>query len=204
VRYLIHAAILVCCLLGGAAPASAQQVEVGGRVGAGCIGSDGSLCGGGTSALFGAHAGFWFADRFEINVSGAHLGRESFTVHAADEPFPIDVAFTDRSRDFVSFVFVYHFMKDGPVRPMIGLGSGWYSDAERVACEPAGCAPHLRLGPRLGQYREWDLDAIFLVGLSSVLQERWVLRGGWQSHRFGNDENMTQEFFVGVGYRFGG
>jgi hypothetical protein len=30
------------------------------------------------------------------------------------------------------------------------------------------------------------------------------VRGGWQSHRFTNDENMTQQFFVGAGYRFGG
>jgi hypothetical protein len=30
-----------------------------------------------------------------------------------------------------------------------------------------------------------------------------VWRGGWQSHRFGNDENSAQQFFAGAGYRFG-
>jgi hypothetical protein len=62
-------------------------------------------------------------------------------------------------------------------------------------------APARRPAPR--QYRVWEVDAIFLVGLSSVIDERWVVRGGWQAHRFGNDENMTQQFIAGVGYRFG-
>jgi hypothetical protein len=86
---------------------------------------------------------------------------------------------------------------------MLGIGSGWYSDAERVACQPAGCSIHLRGGPLLGQYRDWNVDAVFVVGLSSAIGDRWVVRGGWQSHRFGNDENMTQQFFASAGYLFG-
>ena len=78
------------------------------------------------------------------------------------------------------------------------------SDASRTSCQPAGCQAVLRSGPLLGQYRTWDVDAIFVVGLSGAVGDRWVWRGGWQSHRFGNDENSTQQFFVGAGYRFGG
>jgi hypothetical protein len=41
-----------------------------------------------------------------------------------------------------------------------------------------------------------------VVGLSGVIGNRWAWRRGWQSHRFGNDENSTQQFFIGAGYRF--
>jgi hypothetical protein len=193
----------LCGLFAGVGVATAQTVEVGGRVAAGCVGSEGSICGGGTSPLAGGHVSLWFTDRYEINASAAHLGRDSFAFHATSDPVPIDIEVTDRSRDLISFLFVYHFMSDRRVRPMLGIGSGWYSDAERVTCQPAGCSTQLRGGPRLGQYREWDVDAVFVVGLSSIVQERWVVRGGWQSHRFGNEENMTQQFFVAAGYRFG-
>ena len=193
----------MCCLFASAGPAAAQTIEVGGRVGAGCVGNDGSVCGGGTSPLAGAHASLWLDDRYEISASAAHLGRESIAYRATSDPFPIDIEVTDRSRDFISLLFVYHFMKHRPVRPMLGVGSGWYSDAERVACQPAGCSIHLRGGPLLGQYRDWNIDAVFVVGLSSAIGDRWVLRGGWQSHRFGNDENMTQECFVSAGYLSG-
>jgi len=54
-----------------------------------------------------------------------------------------------------------------------------------------------------GRHRELDVHAVFVVGLSGFIGDRWVVRGGWQSHRFGNDENMTQQVFVGVGRLFG-
>jgi hypothetical protein len=195
--------VLAVCLLGSAGMAAAQAIEVGGRVGAGCVGNDGSICGGGTSPLAGGHAALWFDDRVEISASAARVALDSFAFRATDDPYPIDIEVTDRSRDLVSVLFVYHFMKGSPVRPMLGIGSGWYSDAERVACQPAGCSTQLRGGPLLGQYREWDVDAVFVVGLSGIIADRWVVRGGWQSHRLGNDENMTQQLFVGAGYRFG-
>jgi hypothetical protein len=194
--------VFVCCVFVGAGVASAQTVEVGGRLGTGCTGSEDSLCSGGMSPLFGAHASLWAADKFELTAVVSRLNLPSEQFRAFDAP--IDVTISDRSRDFVSFLFVYHFMKGSRVRPMLGLGSGWYSEAQRVDCQPAGCHTQLRGGPLLGQYRTWDVDAVFVVGLSSVVRDRWVVRGGWQSHRFGNDENMTQQFFVGAGYRFGG
>lgn len=195
----------VWCLLASQVPVKAQTVEVGGRVGIGCAGSEDSLCGG-TSPLVGGHASLWLDKRYEFNVSAAHFGRESYAFRATTDPFPIDIDVTDRSRDLVSVLFVYHFMKDRPVRPMLGIGSGWYSDAQRVDCQPAGCEDvwvRLHGGPPLGRHREWNVDAVFVVGLSGFIGDRWVVRGGWQSHRFGNDENMTQQFFVGAGRLFG-
>ena len=190
---------IIFCLLAGAGVASAQTVEVGGRIGIGCVGSEDSLCTD-ASPLFGAHASVWATDSVELTAQFARVPREDLAFRAFD--VPVDITVTGRKRDFVSFLFVYHFMKDRPVRPMLGLGSGWYSDASNTACQPAGCQTILRGGPLLGQYRTWDVDAIFVVGLSGDVGDRWVWRGGWQSHRFGNDENMTQQLFVGAGYRF--
>jgi hypothetical protein len=190
--------VISFCLV--AASASAQTVELGGRLGGGCAGSEDSLCTE-ASPLFGVHASVWAGDSVELGAQFARINREDLAFRAGD--VPVDITVTGRKRDFVSLLFIYHFMKNRPVRPMLGLGSGWYSDASRTACQPAGCQTILRSGPLLGQYRTWDVDAIFVVGLSGDVGERWVWRGGWQSHRFGNDENGTQQFFVGAGYRFG-
>ena len=180
------------------AAASAQSLEVGGRLGIGCTGSEDSVCSGAKAPIVGAHAGIWLGHSVEFNASYTHLGLDEIRFREGS----IDYAITGRERDFISLLFVYHFMKDRPIRPMIGIGSGWYSQAERITCEPEGCNRVQRIGgPLLGQYREWDVDAVFVVGLSGRVGERWIVRGGWQSHRFGNDENMTQQFFVGAGYR---
>jgi hypothetical protein len=192
--------VLVICFCLVAAGASAQTVELGGRFGAGCTGSEDSLCTG-ASPLLGVQASVWAGDSVELGAQVARINRGDLAFRAFD--VPVDITVTDRKRDFVSFLFVYHFMKNRTVRPMLGLGSGWYSDASRTSCQPAGCQAILRSGPLLGQYRTWDVDAIFAVGLSGDARDRWVWRGGWQSHRFGNDENGTQQFFVGAGYRFG-
>jgi hypothetical protein len=194
----VRIAALTLFVLMSAGAAAAQRLEVGGTVAAGCTGSEDSLCGRGPLPSVGGHASVWAGNRIELSGRVARLGIEDYSYTLA--PFEIDV--TNQSRSFVSFLFVYHFMEGSPVRPMLGLGSGWYSESQRVACRPAGCQTQLRFGPLLGDYREWDVDAIFVVGLSGVVRERWVWRGGWQSHRFGNDENSTHEFFGGLGYRF--
>jgi hypothetical protein len=186
------------CLV--AASASAQSVELGGRAGLGCGGTEDSLCRD-ASPVVGVHMSIWPSDSIELGAWLARLNRDDLAFRAVD--VPVDITVADRKRDFVSFLLVYHFLKDRPLRPMVGLGSGWYSDASRTSCEPAGCQVILRSGPLLGQYRTWNVDAIFMIGLSGNVGGRWVWRGGWQSHRFGNDENSTQQFFVGAGYRFG-
>jgi hypothetical protein len=205
-------AALTLCVLLSAGSATAQKLELGGTIAAGCKGSDGSICGGGTSPLVGAHASVWAANRFELTARVARVGWDDYSLRLSGQR---ELVVTNRSRSFVSFLFVYHFMQGRPVRPMFGLGSGWYSDARHVACRPTSCeAPPPSVGPAggvvvsgppdLGAFRDRDTDIIFVLGLSGDVRERWVWRGGWQSHRFGNDENMTQAFFVGAGYRFGG
>lgn len=194
-------ALILCSLLCVAGGAAAQTVEVGGRVGTGCKGSEDSLCSGGTGVLFGGHVSWWANERVELSSALTRV-----TLPTTEFRFnEIEVFTTDRKRDFVSLLFIYHFLEGRPVRPMLGIGSGWYADASRTGCRPAGCETVLRNpgGPLLGQYRAWDIDAVFVVGLSGMLTDRWVIRGAWQSHRFGNEENMTQQFFTAVGYRFG-
>jgi hypothetical protein len=194
----MRALVVFLCL--AAASASAQTVELGGRFGVGCAGTEDSLCTG-ASPLFGVNASVWTGASLELSAQYARISREDLAFRAFDDP--VDITVKDRKRDFVSFFFVYHFMKNRAVRPMLGLGSGWYSEASRSSCQPAGCQTVLRFGPVLGQYRTWDVDAIFVMGLSGNVVDRWVWRGGWQSHRFGNDGNSTQQFFVAAGYRFG-
>jgi hypothetical protein len=181
--------------------ASAQVVEVGATIAAGCLGNDGSVCGTGTHPMAGAHASWWIGDRAELS---ARVARVALPPIRATTGFPNTVTFevTDRSREFLSAVFVYHFRRGKAVRPMLGFGSGGYAHSERVRCEPVGCGRVAGLSPE-GQRRIWLTDAILIAGVSGDLGSRLVLRGGCLSHRFANDENSTIELFVGVGYRFG-
>src|SRR5687767_1083232 len=129
---------LVIGFVAAACVADAQTFELGGRIAAGCGGSDGSMCGGGTSPLVGAHASLWADDRIELSASVARVNRSSFDFEGEHLGMdnPVDYSVTDRSRDFISLMFVYHFLKGQPVRPMLGIGSGWYADAQRVTCQP--------------------------------------------------------------------
>ena len=181
--------------------ADAQVVEVGATIAAGCLGSDGSACGTGTHPMPGAHASWWIGDRVELTGRVARVALPPFR---ATSVFPNTVTFevTDRSREFLSTLIVYHFRRGKVLRPVLGLGSGGYVHSQRVRCEPIGCGGVAGIPPE-GRRRTWMTDAILIAGVSGGLGTRWILRGGCLAHRFANDENSTVELFAGVGYRFG-
>ena len=180
---------------------SAQTLEVGGSLAAGCLGSDGSACGSGTHPMPAAHAAFWLTDRTDIWLRLAHVGQPDYGFETVF-PIPTRGRVTDRSRQFLSALVVHHFGRAPAVRPMLGAGSGWIAGRQRVTCEPPGCGRQPG-APREGRFREGMADVILLAGLSGSVGDRWVWRGGWLSHRFANDENSASELFVALGYRLG-
>jgi hypothetical protein len=179
---------------------AAQVVEVGGTIAAGCVGSDGSACGGGTHPMAGGHAGWWATEGIELSL---RIARQRLPAYRFEAGFPTLVRgrVDGRTHEFVSVQFAKHFGRADTVRPMVGFGSGWFGRAQRITCEP-GCDGTAGL-PIGGDRREWMADVIVLAGLSGIVKDRWVWRGGWLAHRFANDENSTMEWFVGLGYRFG-
>jgi hypothetical protein len=179
---------------------AAQVAEVGGTISAGCVGSDGSGCGGGTHPMVGAHAAWWMTERIELSLRVAAHPLPDYSFETVF-PTPVRGQVTDRRHDFVSVQFARHFGRADAVRPMLGFGSGWFGRAQRITCEPE-CDGRAGL-PVGGDHRQWMVDVIVLAGLSGVVKDRWVWRGGWLAHRFANDENSTMEWFVGLGYRFG-
>lgn len=193
--------IWVGCLILTSTVAAAQPWEVGGTVALACIGSDGSMCYQNSGPLVGAHVSRWFDDRMEIAGRWSRVGVPSFDGQTGF-PVTLNYAVTDRSREFLSALFIYHFRHELAVRPMLGGGTGLYGESQLVACEPLRCAEVPGLPPE-GRNRNWMQDVTFLVGLSGTPAPRWVWRLGWQAHRFGNDHNHTSEFFASVGYRFG-
>lgn len=192
---------LVVAVLLVAGWAAGQVVEVGGHVAAACVGSDGSACGGGTEPLLGAHVSWWVTDGVELSGRFGRVGRPS---RVTEMTFPVQTRITiaDRSREFVSLVFAHHFRRDLAVRPWLGVGSGFFADAQRVTCQPVSCVEQPGSPPE-GFTRNWDVDLILGGGLSGVIKERWAWRVGVLTHRFANDENSTIETLAGVGYRFG-
>jgi hypothetical protein len=181
--------------------AAAQPLEAGGSIARGCLGSDGSICGSGSRPMVAGHVTWWLTDRTDLGLRVAHVGPPDYRFETV---FPVVIrgAVTDRSRRFVSVLLVHHFTRATTVRPVLGLGSGWIVRSEQVACEPPGCGQAAGL-PREGRHHDRMVDVIAVAGLSGTVKDRWVWRGGWLSHRFGNDENSTSEFFVALGYRLG-
>jgi len=196
--------LILCTSLGILHEAGAQTVEVGGTISAAGPGSDGSICDDfeGYPPLLGAHASWWATDRIELGARVAHMGLRPLRIGGFETPGVSWLA-TDRRRQFISFLFTHHFLPGRRVRPMLGLGSGWYTSAETITCETAGCEALLPTPVTTGEHREWLADAILIAGLSGEVNTRWVWRAGWQAHRFANDENGTYEWFAGAGYRFG-
>ena len=193
---------LVLVLLAAATSAAAQVVEVGTSISAACLGSEGSVCGGGTHPLVAGHASWWAADRIELT---ARIGRTVLPSRSFTQTFPfdVDVAITDRARDYVSGLFVYHFRRGESVRPMLGFGAGAFAFVDQVTCQPLDCESVPGLPPS-GSSRRWQRDVIFTAGLSGIIRERWVWRGGVITHQFAAEHHSTVETFVGIGYRFGG
>jgi hypothetical protein len=198
----VRIVVLVAFLSLMPAIVAAQGMEIGGSVAAGCLGSDGSVCGSGNYPLFGAHIAWLPTDSIELAMRVAHVGLPAYTFQTE---FPVKVQGTvaDRSRVFVSAIFIYHFLPDQSVQPILGFGVGGFARNERIVCEPTRCdgIPGL---PREGPSRTWMRDIIFVAGFSGRINDHWQWHGGWLSHRFLNDQNSTIELLFGVGYRFGG
>lgn len=181
--------------------AHAQSFELGATIAAACIGSDGSMCDDaeGTRPLLMGQARWWASERFDLGLSIGRLGRRSKQILLFPDGVALDV--TDRSRLFISAVATYYFLPRSRVRPMVGIGTGTYSDSQSVACDPSPCDPFV-LPEQFRDSRRWRADVILMAGLAGRAGQRWMWRAGWQSHAFGNDENSTHEFFAGAGYRF--
>lgn len=156
----------------------------------------------GTHPLPGAHVSWWVTEGVELSGRVGRVGRPP-RQSAVSYPVEATVAFADRSKEFVSAVFVYHFLRDLGVRPMVGIGAGVFSDAQRVTCHPVACGD-IPGRPPGGFSRRWRPDVILALGLSGMIRDRWVWRVGCLSHAFMNDHNSTIELFAGAGYRFGG
>jgi hypothetical protein len=198
--------ITFCTLLTTAfivAPAlsQAQSFELGATIAAACVGSDGSMCDDaeGTRPLLMGQARWWASERFDLGVSIGRLSLRSKQALLLPDDVALDV--TDRSRLFISAVGTYYLLPRSRVRPMLGLGTGTYSDSQTVTCDPSPCDP-LMLSEQYRDSRRWRVDVILMAGLSGRAGERWMWRAGWQSHALANDENTTHEFFAGAGYRF--
>lgn len=178
-----------------------QSFELGATIAAACVGSDGSLCDDseGTRPLLMGQARWWGSERFDLGLSIGRLGLRSKQLMLTPGDAVVDV--TDRSRLFISVVGTYYFLPRSAVQPMLGIGSGTYSDSHTVECDPTPC-DRSSLPEQYRDSRRWRPDVILMAGLSGRAGERWMWRAGWQAHAFANDENSTYEFFAGAGYRF--
>lgn len=192
--------VLVVSICLGPTAAAAQGVEVGGTLASACLGSDGSACGSGWQPSVAVHTSWWVTDSIEVSFRASRVPLESFGI-STTFPTPVSAIVTERSRQFLSGIFLYHFRRGHAVRPMLGVGSGGFARAQHVRCETPACGNVPGFPPE-GMTRDWITDVIMVVGLSGPIGNRWAWRGGCLSHRFANDHNSSIELFAGIGYRF--
>jgi hypothetical protein len=206
--------ILLAALSLLSSPASAQTVEVGGTLGTGIKGREGSF-GTPARAMGAVHGSLWLADRLETGLRIAWLDRTSRRWAATyyygcsgvlvgghclpSGSFRV-VSDSTSPRTFVDLQVLYHFRAGKRVRPFAGVAIGQWYEKESVRCEVPGCEllqPGLRLGDRT--VRQSDLAPTF--GASAVFRTRFVVRGGVSYHNPLGEDWSAFETFVGIGYR---
>ena len=193
--------VFAACLTLVSTTATAQVVEIGGSLAGTCLGSDGSLCGGGHRPMTAVYASLWPSESIELTLRASRVPLTSVGINPPF-PTPVSVAVTRRARAFVSGLFTYHFRRGQSIRPMLGVGVGGYAQAQNVQCQSQSCSGVPGIPPE-GHNRTWMSDVILLAGLSGPIGKRWTWRGGWLSHRLLNDQHSTIELFAGLGYQFG-
>jgi hypothetical protein len=193
---------LALLIAGGAMPARAQSYEAGGSLAVSCRGSEGSFCQDESLATTGLYGSVWFADRVEVAASTAWM---RFGDIEGALPFEMSGTFAirDASRRVTQVETVWHFSRGRRVRPMLGIGIGWYSDRDVVSCEPPGCESLLRsTGFEPGERHDAEHDRSIMVGISVLATPRLRVRGGWRYHNPFVDHLALSELFIAAGYRF--
>jgi hypothetical protein len=198
---------------------SGQSLEVGGTVGVGARGSEGSLVRQEALPIGGVYGSVFWTDRFEtmVRASWLHLGarRESdlYSTGCLDGGIPgsclTDVAFqivrrATAPRTFIAGSVLYHFRPNRPVWPFVGAGFGVMRDREHVSCEPAATSCDSLMGGdfRLGTSTSSRADIIGIAGLSTSFANHFVLRGSIHFHRPAGEELSLFETSFTFGYRF--
>src|SRR5262245_45996098 len=118
--------LAVLAIMATAGTASAQPLEAGGSLATSCRGSDGSFCESESLGTIGAYAGFWFADRIEVGARLAWLGFDDQAGFTSVDPPRVDFQITDASRMVVQAEGIWHFRRGHRVRPMFGVGLGFF------------------------------------------------------------------------------
>jgi hypothetical protein len=189
-------------IAGGALPARAQSYEAGGSLAVSCRGSEDSICEDESLATTGLYGSVWFADRVEIGLRAAWMkfGDVEGALPFGGNP---TIATRDGSRRVTQLEAVWHFSRGRRIRPMFGIGMGWYSDRDVVSCEPPGCESYVRsIGIDVGERREVERDGSIMVGVSVLATPRLRVRGGWRYHNPLVDHLALSELFIAAGYRF--
>jgi hypothetical protein len=119
-------------------------------------------------------------------------------------PVTYDVATTDRERRIAQGEVIWHFRRGKRIRPLLGFGFGRYWRSQVRTCTPQGCEAALGPGYDFGSTETSDSVQSVVTGVSVLLHPRVRLRGGWRYHNPFKDELAVGEFFLALGYRFGG
>jgi hypothetical protein len=214
---------LVCSIV-VCTPASAwaQSIEAGGTVGTGARGTESKLARQEARLVTSLQLSGWWADRLETGfrigwIDLPDISSRANYYHGCQSDrngrcLPTgSVEVVGRrvgERRLVAGQVLYHFRTGKKVRPHVGLGFGKTRDTEMLNCEPSGCEvilsglPFGTSGPPLGKRSSTYPDQAWIAGVSTLLWNRVVLRGGVQIHNFAGEERSLTETSVQVGYRF--
>lgn len=183
--------------------AHAQSIEVGPSVATACRGSEGSICGGGSSGLWGGYLSLIAVDKVEIGIWTARLGGDDRSLSLGRfPPDQTEIAITDRSRTFFLGQVIYHFARGERVRPLLGAAFGRFVNASTTICRPVECEQLRPLAVQAGRVRTTHRDLAVVAGLSVNVAERIRIRAGGRFHNFAAESLSTSELFAEAGYRF--
>jgi hypothetical protein len=185
-------------------PALAQRLEVGGSVGAGLAGSEGSLLTFAGGPVAGVHASVWWEDRLETAFRAVWRPTRPPTQptnYGSVGGQRVGVFFRMSALRYSGMEFLYHARPGAKVRPFFGVGVGGITRTEHAVCEVAGCESILTWVSRYPRSSTL-FDVIGIFGASGRIGEHVVLRGGLHFHRPGGEDLSMFELAFMAGYRF--
>jgi hypothetical protein len=204
--------VVLITALGGCTSTSAhaQTLEVGGSIGIGAPGSEGSLVTLSARVVPAVHVSIWPGDRLEVSIRAAFLAGPSgptTTTYTRCVPRPepgcqtvrIDVIGRAGMRRYTALDVVYH-AGAGRARPFIGAGIGSISSTHTRSCDVAGC--EAILGFALGTSTAGAGDVIAIAGVAVAVTPHSILRGAVHFHRPAGENLSMFEMSFMAGYKF--
>lgn len=187
---LFSCALAVSVVLLFSHSVKAQNIEAGGHVGLGVLGSEGPRTSPETNT--GLERGLWFilqaTPRWSIAADWSYIPRDEFLL---DEPSPVGES--GRNRQYVDVTLQYHFQHFRSFKPFVEIGGGAHWNNRNVS-NPGGVPDFEEQGKESTRFGVWTVGGGIRRRIAPHLN--WIAEA--KAHNLGRDGKDGFRLFTGL------